>query len=58
MSTLIAQPGSAASDPPVLGISVDGVWCHLAFANERHLRHDFDSLWSAIAGALGAELGA
>lgn len=25
-------------DAELLGISVDGVWCHLAFANERHLR--------------------
>jgi peroxiredoxin len=25
-------------DAELLGISVDGIWCHLAFAHERHLR--------------------
>jgi peroxiredoxin len=25
-------------DAELLGVSVDGIWCHLAFAHERHLR--------------------
>jgi peroxiredoxin len=25
-------------DAELLGISVDGIWCHLAFAHDRHLR--------------------
>ena len=25
-------------DAALLGISVDGIWCHLAFAHDRHLR--------------------
>lgn len=25
-------------DAELIGISVDGIWCHLAFAHERHLR--------------------
>jgi peroxiredoxin len=41
----------------VLGISVDGVWCHLAFANERKLHFpllaDFEPK-GAVARAFGA----
>jgi hypothetical protein len=45
MSTRIAPPGSAAPDVLHQWVSPQG-------------GHDFDSLWSAIAGAMGAELGA
>ena len=45
------------SDAQLLGISVDGVWCHLAFANNRHLRFpllaDFEPK-GAVARAYGA----
>jgi peroxiredoxin len=30
-------PGFARFDAQLLGISVDGVWCHLAFARDRNL---------------------
>src|SRR5262249_29836436 len=40
----------------ILGISVDGVWCHAAFANDRHLRFpllaDFEPK-GAVARAYG-----
>jgi len=29
----------AASNAQLLGISVDGAWCHLAFAKDRHLHY-------------------
>ena len=45
------------SDAQLLGISVDGVWCHLAFANNRHLHFpllaDFEPK-GAVARAYGA----
>jgi peroxiredoxin len=31
-------PEFARHGAQVIGISVDGVWCHLAFAKDRHLR--------------------
>src|ERR1700676_3025343 len=31
------RPEFAESEAQVLGISVDGVWCHLAFSKERKL---------------------
>ena len=30
-------PCSSTSAHSTIGISVDGIWCHLAFANDRHL---------------------
>jgi peroxiredoxin len=32
------QPEFARYDAQLVGISVDGIWCHLAFAQDRHLR--------------------
>jgi peroxiredoxin len=32
------MPEFAKHRAQILGISVDGVWCHLAFAKDRHLR--------------------
>ena len=31
------QPEFARYDAQLVGISVDGIWCHLAFAQDRHL---------------------
>jgi peroxiredoxin len=31
------QPEFARYDAQLVGISVDGIWCHLAFARDRHL---------------------
>lgn len=46
-----------AHDAQLLGISVDGVWCHLAFAKERQLRFpllaDFEPK-GAVARSYGA----
>jgi peroxiredoxin len=46
----------SAYDAQLLGISVDGVWCHLAFANNRKLRFpllaDFEPK-GAVARAYG-----
>ena len=32
------QPEFARFDAQLVGISVDGIWCHLAFAKDRHLQ--------------------
>jgi peroxiredoxin len=54
-STTRSCPSSAAST--LVGISVDGVWCHLAFAKDRKLRFpllaDFEPK-GAVARTYGA----
>ena len=56
-STTKFSPSFTNSTPRLLGISVDGVWCHEAFAKDRHLHFpllaDFEPK-GAVARAYGA----
>jgi peroxiredoxin len=42
-------PEFARFDAQLLGISVDGVWCHLAFARDRNLHFPGSRTWSQRA---------